>query len=148
MIPEAGSKKQMMEKEEKVHIDTPADHFEQLFARGKDYVETRIDLMKLQAIEKSSDVASSMISRLVVGVIFFLFFIVFNIGLGLLIGDWVDEAWLGFFILAAVYLVAGLVLHASRDKWIKEPVTTKIIRKFFSNGKENHKFQGTTGSDN
>ena len=66
----------MMEKEEKVHIDTPADHFEQLFARGKDYVETRIDLLKLQAIEKSSDVASSMISRLVVGVIFFLFFIV------------------------------------------------------------------------
>ena len=138
----------MMEKEEKVHIETPADHFEQLFSRGKDYVETRIDLMKLQAIEKSSDVASSVISRLVVGVIFFLFFIVFNIGLGLLIGDWVDNAWLGFFILSAIYLVAGLVIHATRDKWIKEPVTTKMIGKFLNNGKENHKFQGTTGSHN
>ncbi len=138
----------MMEKEEQVHIETPADHFEQLFSRGKDYVETRIDLMKLQAIEKSSDIASSVISRLVAGVIFFLFFILFNIGLGLLIGDWVDETWLGFFILAAFYLLAGVVIHATRDKMIKEPVTTKLIRKFLSNGKENHKFQGTQGSNN
>ena len=105
--------------------------------------------MKLQAIQKSSDVASSVISRALVISIFFLFFILFNIGLGLLIGDLLDNNWLGFFILAAVYLVTGIIIHASRNKMIKDPVTTMMIRKFLSNDeKDNHKFQGTEGSHN
>jgi hypothetical protein len=103
---------------------------ESLFNQSKEYAQNRIQLLKMKAVDKSAAVASSVISGVIFFVVFFIFFIVLNIGLGLLIGDLVGRASYGFLILAGVYLVAGLVLFAGRNTWLKSMFTGMIIRKF------------------
>ncbi|HEX8459966.1 MAG TPA: hypothetical protein VF623_00995 [Segetibacter sp.] len=103
---------------------------ESLFSQSKDYIDNRLELYKLKAIDKTSSVIASVISGLALFIIFFLFFVVFNIGIALLIGDLVGKASYGFLIWAAFYLIVGLVIFFGRNKLFKTPVTGMIIRKF------------------
>lgn len=109
----------------------PKDHIESLIDRTKDYVETRVELFKLQAINKSSEVISSIVSRLAVAVTMVFFFIILNIGLGLLLGELLGKSYYGFFVLAAIYLITGLLFKSNGDKWFKEPIANRIIKKLF-----------------
>jgi hypothetical protein len=102
---------------------------ESLFERTNDYLETRIELAKLKAIRKSSEVASSVASKILLGVVFCFFLMVFNIGLGLWIGELLGKAYWGFFTLAGFYLIVGLIIYAGRDKLLKAPVANSIIKK-------------------
>ena len=103
---------------------------ESLFSQTKDYVDDRIELAKLKAIDKACNAASSIVSILTLFIVFFIFFIVLNIGLALLIGDLVGKSYLGFLILAGIYAIAGLVLLKGRNKIFKAPIAGMIIRKF------------------
>ena len=46
------------------------DNIESLFKKTGDYIETRADLYKLKAIDKSTDVLSSLLSKLIVYIVF------------------------------------------------------------------------------
>jgi hypothetical protein len=107
---------------------------ESLFSQTKDYVDNRLELFKLKLVDKTSNIASAIVTGLVLFVVFFIFFIVFNIGIALLIGDLVGKSYWGFLILAAVYAIAGLVLFASRNKLFKTPVSGMLIHKFYKDG--------------
>ena len=100
-----------------------------LFDRTGEYLETRMDLVKLKAVKKSSEVVSSIASQAILAVIFFFFFIVLNIGIGLWLGDLMNKNYYGFFTLAAFYLIAGLIIYVVKDKLIKTPVANAIIKK-------------------
>lgn len=120
-----------MDSQLKDDTDSPTDNIEELINRGRDYFETRMELLKLKAVDKTADVVSSITSRIIVAVVFTFFFLFLNIGLGIWIGNLLGATSLGFFLLAAIYLITGLILNASKDKWIKEPVTTLLIKKLF-----------------
>jgi membrane-bound ClpP family serine protease len=102
---------------------------ESLIDRVKSYVETRIDLLKLKAIDKSSSFLSLFISMLVVILIGFLFLILLSIGIALLIGDLLGKAYYGFLIVAGFYVVIGLVIFMLRDKLLKAPMANSMIKK-------------------
>ncbi|WP_207495050.1 phage holin family protein [Aridibaculum aurantiacum] len=103
---------------------------ESLFSQSKDYIENRIELLKLKAVDKSASVFSAVVSGVIFFVVFFIFFVILNIGLALLIGDLVGKSYLGFLLLAAFYLIIGLVLFAGRNTWMKSTFTGMIIKKF------------------
>lgn len=111
-------------------MENQSGPIESLIDRIKNYAETRIDLLRLKAIDKSSSFLSLFISLLIVILFGFLAFILLNIGLALLIGDLLGEAYYGFFIVAAVYLIIGLVIFKFHDKWIKTPLANTFIKKF------------------
>ena len=108
-----------------------------LFERAGDYIETRFDLLKLQAADKSVDIVSSLVSKLILLVVGLIFVIMLNIGIALLIGKWLGESYYGFFILSGFYLIAGLVCYNMRHKWIKDPVGNSMIKKLFKESYEN-----------
>lgn len=108
------------------------DSIQSLLDRSKDYIETRLELIKLKAIDKSADVISSTASALVMIVSLLFFFIFLNIGLGLLIGELMGKSYYGFFILAAIYLITGLLFKSMGDKWVKVPVSSMLIKKLFN----------------
>jgi len=91
-------------------MENHTNSIESLVERTRSYVETRFDLIKLKAIDKSSSFISVLITYLVVFVIIGCFFILLNIGFALLIGKLIGEAYYGFFILAAFYAVTGIIL--------------------------------------
>ena len=103
---------------------------EALLEKVKDYIETRIELLKLKAIDKSSGILSTIISFLVLFIFSILFVILFSIGLALLIGDLLGKYYYGFFIVAALYIIIGLVVFYGRNKWIKPTVEKGMINSF------------------
>ena len=108
---------------------------ESLIGNSKDYVEDRVNLLKLKAVDKSSDLASAILSFIPLVLTFIIVFILLNIGIALLIGDWVGRASWGFLILTGVYIIIALVLFKQRTKWIKIPFANMLIRKFLKNAK-------------
>ena len=103
---------------------------ESLLEKIKDYVETRIELLKLKAIDKSSGVISSILSFVVLAVFSLFFLILMSIGLALWIGDLLGKSYYGFFIVAFVYIIIGLVIFFGRKKWVKPPVEKIMINSF------------------
>ena len=106
----------------------PKNTLESLFETTSSYVETRIELAKLKAVKKSSEVASTLVTKMVLGAIIFLFLMVFNMAIGFWLGDMLGKNYYGFFVLALLYLVAGIIIYASREKWLKTPVANSIIK--------------------
>lgn len=113
-------------------MENQPNHFESLFEKAGDYLETRLELWKLKATQKSSDVISSIASKLVLAGIMMLFFILFNIGIALVLGEWLGKPYYGFLLLAGFYLIAGLIFSSFKNKWVKDPVTQAIIKKIYN----------------
>ena len=104
--------------------------FGSLFENAGDYLETRIDLFKLKAVDKASDAASSIVSGLTMVLIAVFALFLLNVGLSLWIGDLLGgKSYLGFFIVAAFYILLAVIIHFAKDTWIKGPISTMIIKK-------------------
>lgn len=101
---------------------------EELFEKLKDYADTRLTLFKLRSISKASGVTSSAITITILSVLFLIVIVCLTIGAALLIGECTGKLYYGFFIMAGIYLVIGLVLYSMRKKWIKGPISNKLIK--------------------
>lgn len=108
-------------------MESPASIFETLFEQVEEFGITTYELSKLKALETTTVVASSLVARLSVILMISMFVLVFNIGIALLLGELLGKSYYGFFIVAAFYLVAGIVLHFFLHKWIKKPLSDLII---------------------
>lgn len=102
---------------------------ELLLDRASDYLETRLELFKLKATHKSTDVISSLTSKLVFIIIVTFVVLMVNIGLALLLGDALGESYYGFFALAGLYLLIAVLFQAFKAKWVETPVSNAIIKK-------------------
>ncbi|SRR5258706_10653251 len=111
-----------------MEMENKTGSIESLIERIRTYFETSIDLLKLKAIDKSSTFVSTLVTFLIVFVLITCFFMLFNIGLALLIGDLLGKSYYGFFIIAALYAVAGIILVKYRNKWIKNPVANMMVK--------------------
>lgn len=93
----------------------------------KEFVAKKIDLLKMEATEKSS-VTAGIIAFVTITIVLALFFIIlFNIGMGLLIGYWLGNYAYGVLIMAGFYLVLMLILFITR-KSLQNMVANKIIK--------------------
>ena len=101
---------------------------EDLFYRLKEYGDTRLDLLKLKSINKASSFLSNLIVSIALIVVLFFILICITIGVALLIGSLLGEAYYGFFIIAVVYIIIGLILYSGRDKYLKTPISNKLIK--------------------
>ena len=108
-------------------METPSNLIEQLYERSEAYAKTSIELAKLKALETTTRVVTTMIWRLSVIIMMSLCVLVLNIGIALWLGELLGKSYYGFFIVAAFYLVAGLILHFFLHHWIKKPVSDLII---------------------
>jgi len=99
-----------------------------LFERAEDYSKTTLKLLKLNAIDKSADVISSLVSRLAVIMTVVLSILIINIGIALWIGKLLGDAFYGFFIIGGFYAILAILLEVFRDQWIKYPVSNSIIK--------------------
>ncbi len=113
-------------------METPIEHIGSLFSNTKEYLQNKSDLWKLKLVDKSSDIVASLVEKLLLFFILTVFFVLLTIGLALLIGYWLGHSFYGFFVLAAFYGIAGWIIHSSRDKIIKTPISNGFIRKFLN----------------
>ncbi|MEY8760052.1 phage holin family protein [Chryseobacterium tongliaoense] len=93
----------------------------------KEYASKRIDLLKIEATEKSS-LSAGIITYLIVLLVAFAFFIIlFNFGIAFLIGRALNDTSYGFLIVAAFYLVVMFVVIAFKKR-IVNSVADQVIK--------------------
>ncbi|RZJ49350.1 MAG: hypothetical protein EOO19_05660 [Chryseobacterium sp.] len=92
----------------------------------KEYTSKRIDLLKIQATEKSS-ISAGVIAYLVVLLVAFTFFIIlFNFGVAFFIGKLLNNTSYGFLIVAAFYLLITLIVVTFKKRIINI-IANKVI---------------------
>jgi hypothetical protein len=110
-------------------MNNNATAIETLVEKAGDYGKVSMELFKLQAIDKSAEVFSALASKLVIAIVIALFTLSVNIGLALWIGELLGKIYYGFFIVAGFYAIVATLFYVFRRQWIKDPVSTTIIRK-------------------
>ena len=99
---------------------------EELLERATEYVKTSFELVKLKAIEKTTDVVSSFMPNAVVLVLIASFMLFFNLGLAFWLGEILGKFLFGFFVVAAFYGIIAIVLHFFLHKWLKKNIGNYI----------------------
>lgn len=99
-----------------------------LFERAEDYTKTTIKLLKLNAVDKSAEIVSSLFSLLVVSMTVVLSIIIISIGVALWLGKLLGDTFYGFFIIGAFYMLLAILLRVFREQWLKYPVSNSIIK--------------------
>ncbi len=115
-----------MENQKEKEKETPPPIIDQL----KEYAETQIKLVKLEAIDRSATFLSSIITDIIIAVVFLLTFLFLSFALAFVLSSWLDSNWAGFGCMAGIYLVIAVVLILAKDK-VQVPLTNLFIKKFF-----------------
>jgi hypothetical protein len=109
---------------------------ESLLEQVKEYSNTRIDHVKLSIAEKTSRTMAVVIAGFATALVFFLFFVFAGIAAAIALGQLTGKAWLGFLIVAFVFLILALILWKLKDRLIAIPIMNAIILHLFSGEEE------------
>jgi len=101
---------------------------ESLFERAEEYGKTSLELIKLKALDKTSDLASSFVSRLTVTFSLTAFLVMVSLGVAIWLGEILGKPWYGFFIVSAFYGILAFILYFFMHKWLKRIVSNLIIK--------------------
>ncbi|MGM5469600.1 hypothetical protein ACS386_04935 [Flavobacteriaceae bacterium LMO-SS05] len=116
-------------------MENTATSIEMLYEKAKKYTQTSLDLLKLNTVDKTADVLSSLTSRVFIAMAVAMFTMFINIGISLFIGKLLNEYYLGFFMVSAFYLILAAVLYFFKDKLIETPLANLIIAKLLKSKK-------------
>ncbi len=99
-----------------------------LLETASDYGKTSLELVKLKTIDKTSDVVSSLVPHSIVFILIASFLFFLNLGIAFWLGDILGETFYGFFVVAAFYILAGIVIHFFMHKRIKNLVGNYFVK--------------------
>jgi len=99
---------------------------EELLERATDYVKKSFELLKLKALDKTTDVVSSLFPGSIIFTLVVIFIFFLNFGLALWLGEILGKSFYGFFAIAAFYGILGIFMRLVMHKWLK-----KIAGNFF-----------------
>jgi len=103
-----------------------------LLERVKEYGTTSYELFRLKTIDKVAEVSSSIMSRLLFGFVFVVFFLFGNIALSLWLGTVIGEMYLGFLLVAGIHFFAWLILIIFFRKAIRMGINNSIVTKLIN----------------
>ena len=101
---------------------------ESLLERTAEYGKASFELVKLKALDKTSDAVSSLIPHSVVLVLAGVFMLFLNLGLAFWLGEILGRTFYGFFVVAAFYGIAGIVLHFFMHEQLKKLIGNYFIK--------------------
>ena len=109
-------------------MDNNANAFEGLFSKTTEYLETRVELMRLKAAGKTSELISSLVSRIFIACIGGMVLVLISIGFAIWLGTVLNKMYLGFFGVGVFYMLVILVLFLGRNQLMKAPLKDSIIK--------------------
>ena len=100
---------------------------ETLVHRTAEYGKTSYALIKLKALERTSDVVSTFVPYALLLLLFSAFLLFLSFGLASWLGELMGYAYLGMFAVALIYGVIGVAMHFLLHRWLKSLVSDYII---------------------
>tara|TARA_R110002049_G_scaffold309311_1_gene521167 strand:- start:21108 stop:21521 length:414 start_codon:yes stop_codon:yes gene_type:complete len=128
-------------------METLSKHFESVYEKAKNYTETSIELFKLNTIDTTADVISSIVTRMALVLTVSIFSLFVNIAISLYIGQQLGHIYLGFLIVSAFYLILALLIYFFNDTLIKIPISNLVISKLMKT-KKNHNTSANNHQEN
>lgn len=102
---------------------------ESLTDKISDYIDTRIKLVKLTAVESLVTGIASAVSGIVL-LFLGLFAVLFlSLALGFLLSELIGNTYAGFFIVSFIYILLAVIIFYSKDKLLETPIINKLIVK-------------------
>jgi len=104
-----------------------------------EYVEVRMDLIKLHTAENISRLFSQVAIIAVIGYLLFLILLFMSLGAALFFGAFFNLYILGFFCVAIFYFFILVIFILLRKKIIERPIIKAIVKMFFPKFSDNEK---------
>jgi energy-coupling factor transporter transmembrane protein EcfT len=92
--------------------------------------------VKLNTAEKSSKLAATVIASVVVGIFFFSFLFFASTALAFVFSRLTGELWLGFLIVAVIYLLLGIIIWSFKDRLLQLPIMNSLLQQLFTDDDE------------
>ena len=109
-------------------MPTPQPPVQELFDDVKEYIITQRNLLLTVASKKGADVFYIVITSVIFLLILWFFLILLSFAVAFGLGNWLDHTWLGFLIVAFVYVLIGVLVWKLKDRVIKTP----LLKLFFN----------------
>jgi hypothetical protein len=113
-------------------MENQANFLDPLIEKARVYGKTSFDLYKLKAVEKTSDISSTIISRLTALLVLSLFVVMSSIGVAFWLGDYFGEIYYGFFCVGGFYGILGVILYFFLHGWMKERTSNSIVKQMLN----------------
>lgn len=106
---------------------------DELISEIQEYVDTRQKLARLNAIEKSVSLSTSILIFSMI----FIFFLLFMVFAGLAAADIIDAntgvPYSGALCVAGFYLLLMFVLYTGRNSWLRRSIENSMVKNIFKN---------------
>lgn len=103
----------------------------------KEYIDNKIDLGKLIAVEKISGLLSFIIAGAMLFAIFLFVLLFAGFALAYAAAKWTGEVYTGFLISTGFFLLIGLVFWLSKDRFLRRPLLQSMLKYLFEDENEN-----------
>jgi len=97
----------------------------------KDYIEVRLDLIKLHTAENISRIVSNAASYAIIGYLLFFILLFISLAGGYYFASLLQSNELGFLCIAGIYLLLMIIFLIYRKQLIERPVIKAIVKLFF-----------------
>jgi len=84
---------------------------EPLLEKAEQYGKTTFELLKLNSLEKATEVVSTLISRSLLLIVISFFAFSVNIAIALWLGDLLGKSYYGFLAVACFYCLLGVLIY-------------------------------------
>ena len=112
-------------------MDNKTNLFEPLLERVEEFGKTSYQILRLKTLDKTADVVSNFVSRVVAFIVLCIGVIAINIGVAYWLGNLMGKLHYGFFCVAGFNILIGLILYFFMHNWIKKLIANSIISKMF-----------------
>lgn len=102
-----------------------------MFQHAKEYVDVRIELFKLEAVERNARIISSAIAAVIISLAAIFAAMFLSIAAAFWLGTICGAAYLGFLIIGGLYFLIAILVYFNHSKWIKSRIQNIIIHQYF-----------------
>ncbi|MDX9728538.1 MAG: phage holin family protein [Bacteroidales bacterium] len=102
--------------------------FDELLDKATQYGKAELELAKLKAIDKGSEIVSATVPGILIFMLASFFMLFLNLGIAFWAGGLLGNLFFGFFAVAAFYGLIALILRLFMHEWLKRKVGDYVIR--------------------
>ncbi len=106
---------------------------EKLTDNLKDYVNTRYEIVTLQASQKAANIGSQSVAIILIAIFGSMFLLFVNIAAAFYISAMMNNNFAGFFIVSGFYFLLTMILILCRKKAVVLPLRNLIIKQILNN---------------
>jgi hypothetical protein len=97
----------------------------------EDYIETKVDIVKLRAIDKAGAALSGTIVGIASAFFGVLIIILLSFAAGFAIGELTGKNSIGFLCIAGFYILVSVLMIVLKEKLITMPIINSLLEKLY-----------------